>query len=110
MFRTQMVIASYDTSDQRQRRRFITYCKDFGLHRVQLSVFGGRLDRRSLRSLKAHFTELIDQGTSEDRLILVPLSRSAIKRGLMVHHDDERVEIISPTEAFREQQLEDWIL
>ena len=56
-------LVSYDISDNRARRRMSELLRDFGLARVQKSVYFGYLTRAELRSLARDARQHLDAST-----------------------------------------------
>ena len=110
MSSTRLILASYDTGDRSLRRLFSEVCKDFGLRRVQLSVFGGRLTDTQFKSFKVRLKFLVNSKRSVGRLLVIPVGHSALSEGLMIHKEDPRVSIADPAEVWREKKIEDWVL
>ena len=58
-----LVWAVYDISADRTRARVAKLCKRVGLHRVQKSVFMGKLEPSAYDELRVESAELIDPAT-----------------------------------------------
>jgi len=54
----------YDISDDKARNRVAKYCRNYGLYRVQKSVFLGDLDKNSIDEVFLRSKELIEQSDS----------------------------------------------
>jgi CRISPR-associated endonuclease Cas2 len=52
------VVVAYDCEDDKLRYKITRICKDYGLVRVQFSVFLGTFDMFSLKEFKEHITSL----------------------------------------------------
>ncbi len=68
----------YDISDNKIRNKIVKLCKDYGLYRVQKSVFLGTLNRNEIDSLFLESKDLIDMET--DSLYIFPLSDEDFKK------------------------------
>ncbi len=69
--------AIYDVSSNAVRNRIVNVCKDFGLKRVQKSVFLGELSRNRAGMLA--FEVQKELGGGSDAFFLVPSCESCIK-------------------------------
>jgi len=63
----------YDISKDRARAKISDLCTDFGLYRVQKSVFLGDLESNRVDELVLQSKELLDEGT--DSLYVFPMCR-----------------------------------
>jgi len=63
----------YDIGDDTSRTKVAKICKQYGLSRVQYSVFLGRMERNRLDELGEVCRELIDE--DEDRVYIFPFSQ-----------------------------------
>ena len=68
----------YDISDNKIRNKIVKLCKDYGLYRVQKSVFLGTLNRNEIDSLFLESKDLIDMET--DSLYIFPLCDEDFKK------------------------------
>jgi CRISPR-associated protein Cas2 len=68
----------YDISEDKVRNRVAKKCKQFGLQRVQKSVFLGRLESNRFDELSEVCRELIDEET--DSVYLFPFCQEDFRR------------------------------
>ena len=64
----------YDIPDDRLRTKVADVLKDFGLERIQKSVFFGRLSRNRVEELCLVLDDLIGDKEADVRIIFVPPS------------------------------------
>jgi CRISPR-associated protein Cas2 len=86
----------YDISDDRTRTRIARRCLDFGLYRVQKSVFLGDIESNRVEEILLFSRELMDQTT--DSVYIFPMCRE----------DFEKVRIVG--QGFDRQLVADEIL
>ena len=68
----------YDITENKIRTRISKLCKDYGLYRVQKSVFIGNLNNNELDSLVLESEEIID--TSVDSTYIFPICSDCFKK------------------------------
>ena len=68
----------YDIVDDTMRTRVAKTCKQYGLHRVQYSVFLGRLERNRFDEIGEKIRDLIDE--LKDRVYIFPFSQENFNR------------------------------
>jgi len=68
----------YDISSNRDRTKIAKTCKEYGLIRVQKSVFFGDISPSDLDSLGEKSSELIDKDS--DAVFLIPISDNDFKK------------------------------
>jgi CRISPR-associated protein Cas2 len=61
----------YDIEKDRIRNRISETCKDYGLERIQMSAFLGKLDRAMRRELFARLVDVLE--ATPGRILLVPI-------------------------------------
>jgi CRISPR-associated protein Cas2 len=86
----------YDISDDRTRARVARRCLDFGLYRVQKSVFLGDIEGNRVEEILLFSRELLDMQT--DSVYLFPMCRE----------DFEKVRIVG--QGFDRQLVADEVL
>jgi CRISPR-associated protein Cas2 len=86
----------YDISDDRTRNRIARRCLDFGLYRVQKSVFLGDIESNRVEEILLFSRELLDLQT--DSVYIFPMCRE----------DFEKVRIVG--QGFDRQLVADEIL
>jgi CRISPR-associated protein Cas2 len=86
----------YDISDDRTRTRIARRCLDFGLYRVQKSVFLGDIEGNRLEEIVLFSRELLDLET--DSVYIFPMCRE----------DFEKVRIVG--QGFDRQLVADEVL
>jgi len=64
----------YDVPDDRLRTRIADVLKDYGLERIQKSVFFGRLSRNRVEELCLVLDDLIGEKEADVRIVFVPPS------------------------------------
>ncbi len=67
-----LVWVIYDISSNKDRNKIAKKCKNFGLTRVQLSVFFGNLPNNNIDEIALFSKELIDEET--DAVFIIPVS------------------------------------
>ncbi len=72
-----LVWVIYDISKDKARNRVSKYCKNYGLYRVQKSVFLGDLDKNGIDEVFLQSQELID---SEDSFYIFPMCDEDFKK------------------------------
>lgn len=72
-----LVWVIYDITEDKARNRVAKYCKNYGLYRVQKSVFLGDLDRNSIDEVFLRSQELID---TTDSVYIFPMCDEDFKK------------------------------
>jgi len=67
------VLIIYDIRDDRLRTRVSNTLKDWGLERIQYSVFIGVLASRQRKMLEGRLNELLETGGQEDSIITISI-------------------------------------
>ena len=112
IFMSMPVVVVYDIQTTKWRNQLSAVCKDFGLSRMQLSVFGGVLPAKDLKELKHILNTMMGEMLQDDdqgRLMVLPLVHSVQSDAVFVHTESSRVVLADPQEVFREKSLYDWI-
>lgn len=78
----------YDISDDRRRLRVARRCLDFGLYRVQKSVFLGEVPGNRVEEIVLFSQELLD--TNTDSVYVFPLCREDFDRVRIVGQGFDR--------------------
>ena len=73
-----LVWVIYDITEDRARQKVSDRCKNYGLYRVQKSVFLGDLNSNDRDSLGIECEELID--TDRDSLYIFPMDDQSFKK------------------------------
>lgn len=73
-----LVWVIYDITDNRTRQKVSDRCKNYGLYRVQKSVFLGDLNTNDRESLGLECEELID--TEKDSVYVFPMDDQSFKK------------------------------
>jgi CRISPR-associated protein Cas2 len=73
-----LVWVIYDITENRIRQKVSDRCKNYGLYRVQKSVFLGDLNTNDRDSLGLEFKELID--TERDSVYIFPMDEQSFKK------------------------------
>jgi CRISPR-associated protein Cas2 len=73
-----LVWVIYDITDNRTRQKVSYRCKNYGLYRVQKSVFLGDLNTNDRESLGLECEELID--TEKDSVYVFPMDDQSLKK------------------------------
>ncbi len=73
-----LVWVIYDISSDRDRNKIAKTCKEYGLIRVQYSVFFGSLPDNSIDEIAEFSKELID--TETDAVFVIPVSEDDFKK------------------------------
>ena len=89
-------LACYDISSDRTRTKVAGKLLEYGLERIQFSVFIGNIKPRLLIELKNKVQPLID-GTKnpQDSLLFIPLSPQHLERHLAIGDQQLDVDYIS---------------
>jgi CRISPR-associated protein Cas2 len=66
----------YDIQSDKTRNKVIKKCKNYGLYRVQKSVFLGEIVENQIDELKIVFEDLVD--LENDSVYVFPMSRSEL--------------------------------
>jgi CRISPR-associated protein Cas2 len=77
-----LVWVIYDITDNRTRQKVSDRCKNYGLYRVQKSVFLGDLNTNDRESLGLECEELID--TEKDSVYVFPMDEQSFKKVLLI--------------------------
>jgi CRISPR-associated protein Cas2 len=77
----QLIIVSYDITDDQKRARVAKILKDYG-SRVQYSVFECRISEKQLDDLKNRLTKAID--LKEDSIRFYSLCQECIKKIILI--------------------------
>ncbi len=88
-FRT---LVMYDIEDDRVRYRVSEVCLDFGLERIQFSVFRGKLNRNKREELLMKLTDTL--GEESGKILIQPMCEDDFKSALELVRtlaDDGRV-------------------
>lgn len=72
----------YDISDDKARTKVAKYCKQAGLHRVQYSVFIGKLNPNEKDSLQLQIEDLIDE--DNDKVYIFPMSQKELRETVLL--------------------------
>ena len=70
----------YDIEDDRVRYRVSEACLDFGLERIQFSVFRGKLNRNKREELLMLLTNLLDD--EQGKILIQPMCEDDFKSAL----------------------------
>lgn len=75
-----MYLISYDIEDDRLRLRIAKLLMQWGLHRVQYSVFMGSISRDSFPKLSQLLTDFTAQKTwtTTDNILILPIHRKSL--------------------------------
>jgi CRISPR-associated protein Cas2 len=73
-----LVWVVYDITENKIRKKISDSCKDYGLYRVQKSVFLGELNANKRESLALQCEELID--TDVDSVYIFPMDEQSFKQ------------------------------
>lgn len=79
------VLVLYDIGDDRRRTKLIEHLEYLGLHRIQFSVFRGEVPTRRISQIVAGCRTICTD--KEDRVMVVPLCRSCVRRAVSIHDD-----------------------
>ena len=80
----QRILVVYDIVEDKQRTKVADACLDYGLDRVQYSVFSGRLSRNQQEELMLRIEELLADCTANVQLI--PIDERDWKKRLEVDY------------------------
>ncbi len=78
----QRVILVYDISEDRTRTKIADVCLDYGLDRVQLSTFSGKLSRTNQDAIMLRIEELLGEG--DGNIQLIPIAEDDWRKRLEV--------------------------
>jgi CRISPR-associated protein Cas2 len=73
-------LVMYDIEDDRVRYRVSEACLDFGLERIQFSVFRGKLNRNKREELLMRLTNLLDN--EPGKVLIQPMCEDDFKSAL----------------------------
>lgn len=73
-------LVMYDIEDDRVRYRVSEACLDFGLERIQFSVFRGKLNRNKREELLMRLTNLLDD--EQGKILIQPMCEDDFKSAL----------------------------
>ena len=73
-----LVWVIYDITKDRIRNKIAVFCKDYGLYRVQKSVFLGTLNKNEIDELYLQCDEIIDK--EEDSIYIFPMCDEDFKK------------------------------
>jgi len=79
------LLVIYDISNDRARSHVARVCEDYGLDRIQFSVFFGALSRNLREELMLKFKEMLDQETG--KIMIIPISTDSWTQRLMVDYE-----------------------
>lgn len=74
----------YDISDNSLRYKVCETCKDFGLFRVQKSVFFGELEADKIDSIREKIEKVLndENKTEHDSVLILPVCKSCLSKVL----------------------------
>ena len=87
-----LVWVIYDITENDVRKKLSDRCKDYGLYRVQKSVFLGDLDGNQRDALAVECAELID--TDVDSVYIFPMDEKSFKKVRLIGQAFDR-ELVS---------------
>jgi len=70
----------YDIEDDRVRHRISEACLDFGLERIQYSVFRGKLNRNKREELLMRLTDILDDDVG--KILIQPMCEQDFQSAL----------------------------
>jgi CRISPR-associated protein Cas2 len=73
-------LVMYDVEDDRVRYRVSEVCLDFGLERIQFSVFRGKLNRNKREELLLKLTQTL--GDEAGKILIQPMCEDDFKSAL----------------------------
>jgi len=79
------LLVLYDIENDRVRGKVADACEDYGLDRIQLSVFYGRLSRTHQEELMLRLRDLLTAGTGD--IQLVPIASDDWEKRIEVCRD-----------------------
>lgn len=75
----------YDISDNKVRKKISDKCKDYGLERLQKSVFFGDLDRNNSKMLAIDIEDILSDDRSEDDCVFIlPMCNPCISKKITI--------------------------
>ncbi|HOO57491.1 MAG TPA: CRISPR-associated endonuclease Cas2 [bacterium] len=78
-------IVIYDVECDKRRNRISCACKDFGLERIQYSVFWGALTKAGRKELFHILSDELD--VSPGSILVMPVSEQSFRRMLIVQNE-----------------------
>lgn len=72
----------YDISKTRVRTKVAKLCQQFGLYRVQMSCFLGKINQTEIKELSLHIDDLIDQ--ENDKVYIFPVSKDDFNKSILL--------------------------
>lgn len=77
-----ITIVIYDIVTTKIRNRIIRFCKDYGLYRVQKSVFLGKLNPEYYQEFSEKIISIINQ--LEDSVYIIPISKHSYNKAKFI--------------------------
>ena len=81
-------LISYDISHNRLRTRISNKLLEYGMERIQYSVFMGYVKSKHLKELKTALQSLMAQSLPDDSVIILPIELKSIKKITTLGKDD----------------------
>ena len=72
----------YDIQNDKVRNKVAKICKQYGLYRVQKSVFLGTIDSSEMKAMSLQIEELIDE--EQDKVYIFPMSKRELKQTVLL--------------------------
>lgn len=79
----------YDISKNKVRAKVANLCKDYGLERVQKSIFLGNLTRNRAEMLALEIEKLV--GLQKDKVFVVPAGKEEFAKKIILGGLDEEI-------------------
>ena len=73
-----MIYVIYDISDDKKRKKISDKCLNYGLYRVQKSVFAGSLNNNRTDELRVFCERMINEGENKnenDKVYIIPICK-----------------------------------
>ncbi|UXM84654.1 CRISPR-associated endonuclease Cas2 [Methanococcus aeolicus] len=70
-----MIYVIYDISDNKIRKKISDKCLNYGLYRIQKSVFAGSLNNNRVDELRVFCENIFKEGGENDKIYIIPVCK-----------------------------------
>ncbi|ABR56652.1 CRISPR-associated protein Cas2 [Methanococcus aeolicus Nankai-3] len=70
-----MIYVIYDISDNKIRKKISDKCLNYGLYRIQKSVFAGSLNNNRVDELRVFCENIFKEGDENDKIYIIPVCK-----------------------------------
>jgi CRISPR-associated protein Cas2 len=89
-----MIYVIYDISDDKIRKKVSDKCLNYGLYRIQKSVFAGSLNSNRVDELRVFCENILKDGSENDKVYIIPVCKKCFG-GLICIGDEFDKELIT---------------